>query len=122
MITDDVFELTIRKCVWANVTLSMIASLRTFARQLCPPLKDATEVRTWSGLRPMTFDGFPIIGRVPDTNNVYIAAGHYRSGLHLSPATAVTLADLVAGDRPAVALDAFRVGKQQDSIESTEKI
>lgn len=94
-------------------TEPMIDSLRSFAHQLCPDLKHSTEVNVWSGLRPMTFDGFPMIGRVPDTANVFVAAGHFRSGIHLSPATAVCLADVITESTPAVGLDAFRVGKQQ---------
>jgi glycine oxidase len=102
-----------------GTTDQMIDSLRSFATALCPELKLAKEVRTWSGLRPMTFDGFPMIGRVPTTTNVFVAAGHFRSGIHLSPATAVVLADLICGDQPAVSLDAFRIGKQQQSINAT---
>ena len=96
-----------------GTTAEMLASLKEFALDLCPELSGADEVQAWSGLRPMTFDGFPIIGRVPESANVYVASGHYRSGLHLSPATAVAMADLMLGKKPAVSLDAFRVGKQQ---------
>ena len=99
-----------------GTTPEMIGTLHDFAFDLCPELRNATVVRSWSGLRPMTFDGFPMIGRVPETSNVYVASGHYRSGLHLSPATAIVLADLMSGKKPAVDLDAFRVGKQQSSF------
>ena len=94
-------------------TEAAIESLREFAIELCPNLHGAKEIKTWAGLRPMTFDGFPIIGRVPHTRNVYVASGHFRSGLHLSPATARVLADEIMGIQPAVDLHPFRVGKQQ---------
>lgn len=100
-----------------GTTAEMLSSLRNFAIDLCPELVNAQEIQAWSGLRPMTFDGFPIIGRVPDSSHVYVASGHYRSGLHLSPATAVVLSDLMLGKQPAVNLDAFRVGKQQSPNE-----
>ncbi len=96
-----------------NTTDSMLTALREFAVGLVPQLAGAEVAGGWSGLRPLTFDGFPMIGRVPQTENVFVAAGHFRSGIHLSPATAVTLADLVLGKEPAVDLDAFRIGKQQ---------
>ena len=96
-----------------GTTDAMIESLRSFALQICPELSQAEEVRRWSGLRPMTFDGFPMIGRVPATDNVFVAAGHFRSGIHLSPGTAVCLADAIVGKQPEVSLGAFRVGKQQ---------
>ena len=104
-----------------GTTEQMIEALRSFAMALCPQLKRASEIRSWSGLRPMTFDGFPMIGRVPETTNVFVAAGHFRSGIHLSPATAVTLADVICGSQPAVSLDAFRVGKQQSTTAAAER-
>ena len=102
----------------SSTTAAMIDGLRDFALQICPQLADAREVTTWSGLRPMTFDGFPMIGQVPEMSNVFIAAGHFRSGIHLSPGTAVVLADLMTGKTPAVSLDAFRVGKQQSPADT----
>ena len=104
-----------------GTTEHMIEALRSFAMALCPQLKRASEIRNWSGLRPMTFDGFPMIGRVPETTNVFVAAGHFRSGIHLSPATAVTLADVICGSQPAVSLDAFRIGKQQSTTAAAER-
>lgn len=98
-----------------GTTDAMLSSLRQFAVDLVPALGGAPTVARWSGLRPMTFDGFPMIGRVPQTENVFVAAGHFRSGIHLSPATAVTLADVMMGETPQVNLAAFRVGKQQSA-------
>ena len=88
--------------------------LRQFVRDLCPSLAGGTEAAAWSGLRPMTFDGFPMCGRLPDSERIFVAAGHFRSGVHLSPGTARLLADLINGNEPTLDLDAFRVGKQQD--------
>jgi glycine oxidase len=96
-----------------GTTVTMLRSLRDFAVSLIPELEFAQQVDAWSGLRPVTFDGFPMIGRAPGTSNLYVAAGHFRSGIHLSPGTAVILADLITGQQPPVSTDSFRVGKQQ---------
>jgi len=40
-----------------------------------------------------------------------MAAGHYRSGLHMSPGTAVVLRQLMLGDEPEIDLTPFRVGR-----------
>ena len=93
----------------------MLDELRHFARRLCPPLAAAREVDAWSGLRPMTFDGFPMIGRLPESESIYLASGHFRSGIHLSVGTAVCLADVMDSREPPIALDDFRIGKQQAS-------
>ena len=91
----------------------MMEELASFATSLLPSLRSAEKVTQWSGLRPMTFDGFPMIGRVPNHDHVYFAAGHYRSGIHLAPATAVTLSSVMLGEPSPMNLDPFRVGKQQ---------
>lgn len=92
---------------------SVLASLKQFATDLVPGLATAPVVGSWSGFRPLTFDAMPMIGGIPEADNVFVAAGHFRSGIHLSPATAAVIADLVAGNQPAVDLEAFRVGKQR---------
>ncbi|MEM6365818.1 MAG: FAD-dependent oxidoreductase [Planctomycetota bacterium] len=97
----------------SGTTDAVLDDLRAFARQICPQLSDAREVMSWSGLRPMTFDGFPMIGRMPGSQRVFVAAGHFRSGVHLAPGTASCLADVMLGQTPIMSLDAFRVGKQQ---------
>ena len=41
----------------------------------------------------------------------FVAAGHFRSGLYLSPATAVVMGQLMRGERPEIDLSPFRVGR-----------
>lgn len=88
-----------------------IRDLTEFAYNLLPSLREATIERTWAGLRPATFDGFPYIGRAPGLGNLYVAAGHFRSGLHLSPGTAVLLAQMLCGETPELDLTPFRVSR-----------
>lgn len=58
----------------------------------CPPLAGATVIKTWSGLRPRP-EGrpAPVIGYLPGFRNVLLAAGHYRNGVLLAPATALEI-------------------------------
>ncbi|MDA1055069.1 MAG: glycine oxidase ThiO [Planctomycetota bacterium] len=88
-----------------------VGELVALARQLVPALRDASIENSWAGLRPGTFDGFPYIGRMPGLDNAYAAAGHHRSGLHMSPGTAVVLRQLILGDEPEIDLSLFRVGR-----------
>ncbi|MDM4016276.1 NAD(P)/FAD-dependent oxidoreductase [Roseiconus lacunae] len=96
-----------------GTTPSILADLREFIRNVCPELARATQITAWSGLRPMTFDGFPMIGKLPDSDAIYVASGHYRSGIHLAPATAVCIADTIEGATPPLSIQPFAVGKQQ---------
>ncbi|HXX39950.1 MAG TPA: FAD-dependent oxidoreductase [bacterium] len=66
---------------------------------------------TWTGLRSMTPDGLPMIGRLPGHDNLYIAAGHAMLGVTLAPATADALAELITTGRSSVDLSAFDPGR-----------
>ncbi len=57
------------------------------------PLPENREVGM--GLRPMTPDGMPVIGKVPGTSRVYVATGHAMLGVTHAPATAKLLAGLI---------------------------
>jgi D-amino-acid dehydrogenase len=48
----------------------------------------------WAGLRPMTADGVPIVGRLRPESNVLVASGHGMLGLTLAPSTAKTVREL----------------------------
>ena len=74
-----------------------IGSLMEFAAAICPALQDARIEQCWSGLRPSAVRGRPFIGPVPGWENLLVATGHFRSGLHLSPATAQILVSLIQG-------------------------
>jgi glycine oxidase len=94
-----------------RTTEAAIAELTAFARELIPPLRDAPIERTWAGLRPGSFDGLPYLGPLPGISNAFVAAGHFRTGLYLSPATAVVMSELICGQQPQIDLSPFRVGR-----------
>jgi glycine oxidase len=95
----------------SRTTPEMLAELRQFAESLLPELTRGELIRSWAGLRPGSFDGFPYLGRLPTWDNAFIAAGHFRSGLYLSPATAVTMAAVMCDEPPPIDLSPFRVGR-----------
>ena len=50
----------------------------------------------WSGLRPCTPDGLPLVGRVPRISNAFLAAGHAMLGLTLAPVTGKIISQLIS--------------------------
>ena len=92
-----------------STTEEAIADLTSFARGLIPAIENAPVERTWAGLRPASFDGLPYLGPLPGLSNCFIASGHFRSGLYLSPATAVVMSQLLRGEQPRIDLGPFRV-------------
>lgn len=92
-----------------RTTPEMIEPLTQWARDLIPSLESVPVVRSWSGLRPGSIDGLPYLGKVPHYENLYLAAGHFRHGLHLSPITAQCMFALMAGQPTSVDLSPFRL-------------
>ena len=94
-----------------DTTQEAIEQIRAWAEHLLPELRRAEVESSWAGLRPGSFDTFPYMGSAPECNSLFIAAGHFRSGLYLSPATAVCMADLIEGNQPPIDMHSFRVGR-----------
>lgn len=92
-------------------TAGAARELLDFALRLVPDLASAPVEQTWAGLRPFSADGLPYLGRVPHLTNAYVAAGHYRWGLALSPITAVAMTRLLCGEAPGVDLAPFRLDR-----------
>jgi glycine oxidase len=95
-----------------RTTAAAITGLLTLAHTLVPPLGEAHVERCWAGLRPGSPDGLPFLGAVPGCDNLFVAAGHFRAGIQLSPATALVLKELLLGQKLTVPLEAFRLDRQ----------
>jgi glycine oxidase len=88
-----------------------VEGLLRLAWGLCPSLKAAHVEASWAGLRPGSADGLPYLGRVPGVKNCFVAAGHFRSGLHLSTGTAVVMSQLLLGQPPEIDLAPFALDR-----------
>ncbi len=83
-----------------------IQRLQAQAAQLWPPIASAPVVESWTGLRPGTSDGLPVIGNA-GRPRCWVATGHFRNGILLAPATGLVVRQLLQNTRPAVGLEAF---------------
>jgi glycine oxidase len=64
-----------------------IQEIRTAVGSFYTPISKKEPIRQWVGFRPGVEHKGPVISRVPGTN-VWLAYGHYRNGILLTPATA----------------------------------
>jgi glycine oxidase len=94
-----------------RTTAGAIRDLLQFAIALVPGLADVPLERGWAGLRPGSPDGLPFLGPVPGVENLFVAAGHFRAGLQLSPGTAIVMAELMLGRPTSIPLEAFRIDR-----------
>jgi len=83
-----------------STTAVKLAELQDFAVSIVPELNAGNLIDSWAGLRPASHDGFPFIGRVSKFENVYVATGHFKSGLQMAPSTATMVCDLLEGKQP----------------------
>ena len=77
------------------------ATLEHVVSDLYPAGGDASAGAFWSGLRPMTPDGPPVIGRAKFTN-LWLNTGHGTLGWTMACGSGRVLADLVTGRAPAI--------------------
>jgi glycine oxidase len=83
-----------------RVTAEGVASLLAGALRLAPALGSFTLSETWAGLRPDSPDGRPYLG-AGAVAGYFVAGGHYRNGILLTPVTAEFVADAIEGRAPA---------------------
>ncbi len=88
-------------------TAGAVAELIGFASSLVPNLADAKYEGAWCGLRPRSADGLPYIGLIPERENLFVAAGHFRSGLQMSPATALLIRQMILGERTEIPAEPY---------------
>ncbi|HZI41103.1 MAG TPA: FAD-dependent oxidoreductase [Gemmatimonadaceae bacterium] len=93
----------------SSTTSPALEHLRAAACAVVPEFTGARVERAWAGLRPMTPDGLPVLGRDPDLPSVIYACGHAKNGILLAPITAECIAAEVAGSTAPMPIDAFRV-------------
>jgi glycine oxidase len=79
----------------ARPTAAGVERLLNVAVRLAPDLAAAPFHSAWAGLRPATSDRLPLLGPLPDWQNVALATGHFRNGVLLAPLTGALLAEWV---------------------------
>ncbi|MCA8997837.1 MAG: glycine oxidase ThiO [Planctomycetaceae bacterium] len=92
-------------------TVSGVEGLLSFATSLVPKLADSPVEKTWAGLRPFSARAYPYVGPVPHFPNLFLASGHFRSGLTNSPATAQVIAQWIQGTLPEINIESLSVEK-----------
>lgn len=77
------------------------ATLEMILNDLFPGAGNATRNSFWTGLRPMTPDGTPLIGAT-SISNLFLNTGHGTLGWTMSCGSGSVLADIISGKRPAI--------------------
>ncbi|KWK53942.1 amino acid dehydrogenase [Burkholderia stagnalis] len=83
-------------------------TLEMCVNDLFPGGGDTSKATFWTGLRPMTPDGTPIVGRTP-VSNLFLNTGHGTLGWTMSCGSGQLIADLISGKMPAIQADDLSV-------------
>ena len=85
-------------------------TLEHVVTDLFPHGGSVKEASFWTGLRPMTPDGTPVIGATP-IGNLMLAAGHGTLGWTMAAGTGRVLADLIDGRKPEIDMEGLTVAR-----------
>ncbi|MBU6237009.1 MAG: FAD-dependent oxidoreductase [Planctomycetes bacterium] len=61
-------------------------------------------LQPWCGLRPVSPDGLPFIGRTQAYANLTVATGHAMMGISLGPITGQLVSEVLRGEKPSIDL------------------
>ena len=64
--------------------------------------RDFENVKPWQGLRPVSPDGLPFLGKTRRFANLLIATGHAMMGLSLGPISGKIISELLCGSPPSI--------------------
>ena len=83
-------------------------TLEYVANLLYPEGGDLSQAQFWTGLRPATPDGTPIVGKTA-YRNLFLNTGHGTLGWTMSCGSASYLADIISQKTPQISTEGFDV-------------
>ncbi len=95
-----------------RITAAGLQSVTSEALRVAPGLADAALLEVRVGLRPLSADGLPFIGRVARHEAVLVCAGHGPSGLQLGPWSGRIAAELAMGVSPSSDIVPFALDRE----------
>ena len=96
-----------------NVLVNRMKGIYDSAKDFYPGLKidfPPTD-KIWFGLRPVTPDGLPYIGRVSTFSNVIFAGGHAMLGISEGTGTGKIVSEIISGKKNSIDITAFRTDR-----------
>ncbi|MEX9608936.1 D-amino acid dehydrogenase [Providencia manganoxydans] len=98
-----------------NILKKRCETLKMVVQDLYQGGGDIDQATFWTGLRPMTPDGTPIVGSTAYTN-LYLNTGHGTLGWTMACGSGKLLADLISGNTPDISSDDLSVHRYIDGF------
>lgn len=85
-----------------SIAAARIANLRALLQEVLPQTQvEPAKIKSWCGLRPMSADGVPIIGRT-HIPNLFVNTGHGHLGWTTAAGSAHLLMEIHSGGAPSI--------------------
>jgi glycine oxidase len=94
-----------------SVTAGGISSILANAVEISPNIAGLPLVDAWSGLRPRSADGLPVLGPCDEIDGLFYATGHYRNGILLAPVTGELISAAITEGLTLPLLTPFRAAR-----------
>ncbi len=94
-----------------RVNTRRVAAVRKAVERCLPGAGGAPHLETWRGLRPLTPDSLPILGRLGRHPAAIVAGGHGMIGMSQGPMSGQLVAALACGESPELDLAPFSPGR-----------
>lgn len=85
-------------------------TVRFVVSDMFPHAADMNEDHFWTGLRPMTPDGTPVIGGTP-YDNLYLNTGHGTLGWTMACGSGRLMADMITGNSPEIDIEGLSMAR-----------
>lgn len=85
-------------------------TVRFVVSDMFPKAADLREDNFWTGLRPMTPDGTPVVGATPYPN-LFLNTGHGTLGWTMACGSGRLLADLISSKQPGISTEGLDMGR-----------
>ncbi|RSE93218.1 D-amino acid dehydrogenase [Achromobacter aegrifaciens] len=96
-------------------------TLELVVNDLFPGSGHVAQAEFWTGLRPMTPDGPPVVGATR-YGNLYLNTGHGTLGWTMACGSGKLVADLVMGQRPAIRTDGLGLSRYDRKAASSQSL
>ncbi|MBN9390334.1 MAG: FAD-binding oxidoreductase [Chloroflexi bacterium] len=91
----------------ASIDFAILGVMLRQAFGYMPGLAELSTIRVWTGIRPATPDGLPLIGPYPAQAGVWLATGHEGLGITTALGTARLLAAQLTGQPAEIATEPY---------------
>ena len=94
-----------------GISLDVVKCIARRSIRFYPKMADMNLIRMYAGLRPWTEDHLPIVSRVKQYPNYFIAAGHEGDGISLAAVTGKVMSELIADAETSIDTDPLRLDR-----------